>query len=53
MKNLKLVLAALALVVLGFAICKFVDRRHENENVRVQGLRLPPPPDIPPAPPAP
>jgi len=30
MKNLKMILAALALVALGFAICKFVDRRHEN-----------------------
>jgi len=36
MKNLKLVLAVLALVALGFAICKFVDRRHEN--VRIQNI---------------
>jgi len=39
MKNLKLVLAALALVALGFAICKFVDRRHEN--VKVQAAACP------------
>jgi len=36
MKNLKMVLAALALIALGFAICKFVDRRYENVRIQEQ-----------------
>jgi hypothetical protein len=35
-KNLKLIIAALILAFLGFVICKYIDSKHEHENVRIQ-----------------
>jgi len=37
MKNLKIIIVALVLVLLGFAICKFMDSRREIVKIQCHG----------------
>ena len=37
--NLKLVVVGLALVALGFGICKFMNKKHENVKIQCHGNR--------------